>query len=798
MAEAYVEKELHCYHCGEQCTGNTIQFDEKMFCCEGCRMVYQLLEKKGLCDYYTLNNTPGLNQRVKVRPDKFAFLDDITIQQQLISFADDNSTHISFYLPQVHCSSCLYLLENLHRIDPAITSSRVDFGKKEISIIFRTGQVTIRRIAELLTSLGYEPYISLNNLNGYRPRIEKKLLYQLGVAGFCFANIMLLSFPEYLGIEESERSLLLSFRIISLVLSLPVVLFSAAPFYISGWKGLRAKFLNIDAPIALAILVTFGRSVYEIASGTGSGYLDSMSGIVFFMLAGRVLQDKTYRQLSFDRDFTSYFPIAVTVIKDGRQIPTPLPEVKNGDTLLIHNEELIPADGIITRGQAFIDYSFVTGESVPVRKEMGELVYAGGKQCGNNIELLVIKEVMQSYLTQLWARDEMKQEQETKSISFVHLLSRYFTYIVITISLFSGLYWAFNNESLAWNAATAVLIVACPCALLLSNTFTNASILRILGRNRFYLRNAQVIEDIANTTHVVFDKTGTLTVPQNSKLVYSGGILSSGELAAVAALTAHSNHPLSRAINTFIAAARIPAVSKFREHAGLGLEGIVDKRYLRLGSRMFIGQAASHAPVDGNVYLSIDGEYRGCFKLQNRYRSFTPNLLKLLAAKFRLSILSGDNDAERSRLRAFAERDINLHFEQKPEDKLKYIQRLQENNEKVMMVGDGLNDAGALKQSDTGIAVADDSNSFTPASDVIINAGELSKLPSIIGLCRANKRIIIASFIVSIVYNIIGIFFAVQGTLSPLVAAILMPSSSISILLLTSGSSHVLAKWYKL
>ncbi len=215
----------------------------------------------------------------------------------------------------------------------------------------------------------------------------------MGVAGFCFANIMLMSFPEYLGIDDKEDQLLIFFRYLNLILSLPVFFYSAGEFYTSAWNALKQKFLNIDAPIVLAIWVTFARSLYEVFTGTGSGYFDSMTGIVFFMLAGRVLQDRTHRQLNFDRDYTSYFPVAVTRINNDSPDTVTLPDIRLNDTLLIHNQELIPADGIITRGRALIDYSFVTGESLPVAKEMGEIVYAGGKQVGGNIEVLVIKEV---------------------------------------------------------------------------------------------------------------------------------------------------------------------------------------------------------------------------------------------------------------------------------------------------------------------------------------------------------------------------------------------------------------------
>jgi Cu+-exporting ATPase len=619
------------------------------------------------------------------------------------------------------------------------------------------------------------------------------MIYQLGVAGFCFGNIMLMSFPEYLGIDASETALRSVFRWMNFGLAIPVLLYSALPFYISSWKSLKHKFLNIDTPITLAIIITFIRSAYVVINGTGGGYFDSMTGIVFFMLAGRILQDKTYRQLSFERDYTSYFPIAVSIIKDDKEMATQLPDIKPGDTMLIHNEELIPADGILTKGKAFIDYSFVTGESLPVLKEVGELIYAGGKQTEGNIEILVIKEVTQSYLTKLWNKDEMKEKAGSKNVSFVHLLSRWFTYIVLTIAIVTAIYWQINDPSKLWPAVTAIFIIACPCALLLSNSFTNGNILRILGRNHFYLRSAQTIEEIAIANHVVFDKTGTLTSTREQNITYEGARLTAYQLEQVAALAASSSHPLSRTLSKHFGNTGKVIVAGFKETTGKGIEGFVNEDVIKVGSYQFVtGHSGRHYGT--KVYVSIENKLYGYFLFSNHYREEVPELLKTLKGHYKLSVLSGDNDAEKENLQRLMNKKAIMLFHQGPEDKLNYVKKLQQQGDKVIMIGDGLNDAGALKQSNVGIAVAEQINNFTPSSDAIIEAKQLTRLTRFIRLCKANRNIVIASFVLSIVYNIIGLFFAVQGNLSPLIAAILMPCSSLSILLITFGSSNLLAR----
>ncbi|GAA4445231.1 heavy metal translocating P-type ATPase metal-binding domain-containing protein [Pontibacter saemangeumensis] len=786
-----------CYHCGDSCIDELIEADDKAFCCTGCKTVYELLEENNLCTYYNLEQNPGITGKKPLAESRFAYLDDAGVEAQLISFRSDAICKLTFYIPQMHCSSCIWLLENLFKLNPGVAESTVNFLRKEVSLTYYHQKTSLREVVQLLARIGYEPAITLADTDGKKQRKQSNALtYKLGIAGFCFGNVMLLAFPDYLALgEEVQRDYGPFFGYLSLLLSLPVFFYSARGFFTSAWQGIRQRMVNIDIPIATGLLALFCVSTFEIVSGSGPGYLDSFTGLVFFMLIGKYFQQKTYDTLSFDRDYTSYFPVSVTVLREqGEEEAVAVRNLKVGDRIRIRNQELIPADAMLLQGSALIDYSFVSGESEPVEKVVGEVIYAGGRQVGESVELEVVKEVSQGYLTQLWNDNVFSKNEGQRMESYANVAGKWFIIVTLLVAAGALLFWVPRDMDMAMKAFTSVLIIACPCALSLSTPFVHGNTLRIFGKNKFYLKNTAVVETLAKIDTVVFDKTGTLTEPSASELTYTGKALTAIQQLSIKSVLRHSTHPLSQRIFQHLSGETM-AVTNFKEFAGKGLKGEVNGQLVRIGSASYIGVSVEKVKeaLHTSVYVSVNGVILGYYTFFNVYRAGLRQVLQQLGDK-KIAVLSGDNDHEEARLKELLGTGAELNFNQSPVQKLEYIQRLKSEHRHVLMVGDGLNDAGALKQSDAGIALTNSITNFSPSCDAILDATAFEKLSKFIGFSKKSMRIILASFALSLVYNVVGLSLAVQGLFTPIASAILMPISSISVIVFATLSVRLAAK----
>jgi P-type Cu+ transporter len=782
--------EIKCFHCGQPCD-ELVLSRGKSFCCFGCKTVFEILTENELCEYYSFDETPGTSQK-HASEESFAYLNEPSVRSEIMEFDSPSFSRVKFTIPAIHCISCIWLLENFQRLQQGVLKSEVNFAARSVTIDFDPASIGPGNVAQRLASLGYAPQITAGNSRQGVGSSNKSLLMKLAVAGFAFGNIMLLSFPEYLGLDDSDKNLRTLFSYLNILLTTPVIGYSARDYFINAYRSFSQRQINIDLPIAAGLLALLSRSLYDILLHTGPGYLDSLTGLVFFLLIGRWFQGKTYETLAFDRDYKAYFPLAVNRRIGSEWAPIVIHELRIGDQIKIRNLEIVPADADLLSAETFIDYSFVTGESRPVKVVTGSLIYAGGRVIGQPIELSVRKKASQGHLTSLWNNPIFQKPREASLNRTIDRAARYFTWVVLGIAVATAIFWNGYDPSRVWLVLTSVLMVACPCALALATPFTYGSLLRSFGRNHLYLKNADVIERMAAIDTIVFDKTGTITHNQNPVIRFDGE-LEADELSWIKVLSGYSTHPLSNLIFQSIKAHSEFDVTDFREYPGKGIEGILNHHLVKMGSAQFVGSTHKLSPGSTSVFVSIDEETRGYFSIGVSIRENIKPMLFRLDDKV-CALLSGDNDSDRLQMESLFGSSVNLLFNQTPLDKLQFVRGLQEKGKRVMMIGDGLNDAGALKQSDVGIAVTDDTSVFTPSCDGILQGDEVQSLDRLLALASSSRNILRAGFALSFFYNAITLSFAVTGHLTPLVAAILMPISSISVVGFASVAVHLTAR----
>ncbi len=777
-----IQKE--CTHCQLPISGGSHhQSSHGEYCCYGCMMVDELLKGENrFIDPAIFHNK------------KFDYLQNDKIQKDLLSFEEGAIAKIEIHLPQIHCSSCIYLLENLQEIAKGILDVKVNFGQKIASITFLKKDITLPQIASLLHYIGYPP--DFNTTDKASKKRINKLVIQLGVAGFFFGNTMLLALPDYLHSDLSlDSNLQQFFRILMMLFSIPVILYSAQDYFINAFKNIRGGSISIDLPIALGILVIFIRSSFEVLTGIGPGYFDSLNGLIFFLLIGKWYQQKTYENFRFDRDFKSFIPLAANlVLQNGKNHSIPIADLKKGDIIIVEKDELLPADAILKENQATLDYSYITGEAEPIEKTLDAKVYAGAKIKSDAAIFEILSAADSSYLANLWEQFSDKRKAASHQIGINTNISQYFSLAIVLIAVISAALWATIDLGKAINVFTAVLIVACPCALALAQPFSSGSMLRQFGKKGFFLKNANVLHKLAEVEYIAFDKTGTLTQLDTMTVQWHGEPLADDEKQLLVSLIKKSRHSLSTSLVQFLSPSNFIAseISDFAEIEGEGLRGYIANTYLEIGRAKFVDVAEEASTT--SIYVKIDEILRGYFTFHQNTRAQTNQLIQDLIPNYELAMISGDNDKQEKAYRSLFGEKPKLLFEQTPKQKLEFIDSLNAAGQKTLMVGDGLNDAGALNHGHAGISLCEDQMHFFPPSDAVLKAGSLSLLPRFLHLSKKNEQGIKIAILISLLYNVVGLSFAIAGLLSPLVCAILMPISSLTVVLFTSSWSSYYAQ----
>lgn len=773
---------MGCYHCGDKIIGKPISKEDKDFCCSGCLTVYEILSDNGLDQFYEFNQQSGIKPATEGNA-KYTALDVPEIFDDFIEFQNDEVYIATFFLPAIHCSSCIYLLENLQKLNPDILTSEANFTARTLSLTIKKSR-KLSEVASLLESIGYKPELrrSKDKTSSY----DKKLLLQLGFAGFAFGNVMLWSVPEYLGLDDMFKGFRNFSAYLTLLVSIPVLLYSASAYFISAYTAIRTRQLNLDIPVAIGILVLFTKSAASILMQEGSSYMDSFTGFVFFLLIGKWFQSKTYRNMSFDNDPKAYFPLGVhrlNKITEEEEV-IKIESIEKDDILKIFNEEIIPCDAELISKKAVIDTSFITGEANLATLKVGDKIYAGSKLIGSAIQVKALSTTSRSKFASIWN----KSAKTTKSIvqNRENLLSKYFLIIVGVVSTAAAITWAFIDPSRILEIVTAILVVACPCALAISFPFVYGNALRKLGKSGLYFRNSHEIQKMIKVNHIVFDKTGTLTKDRIEGVNYEGEEMSAELKGQVFALTRQSTHPYSKSITKYLEKTvnQIDEITDYNEVSGLGVEAkTTNGDTIKVGNAQFTN--AQDKFNESGSYLSINDKVLGFFKFQSQLREGIIEEINRLQKDYKVTLLSGDQATDEVLFKAL-EQPIDMYFNLSPTDKKNHIIRFNESGDVVAFIGDGLNDSEALEEAELGISVSEDEFRFTPKCDAIIESDKIKQLKSFFKFGLHAKKVLRICMYFSLTYNTFGITFAFMGYVTPLFAAILMPISSISIVLLST------------
>ncbi len=778
-----------CVHCGDPCGSGRVTTEAGPFCCGGCASVHALLTARGLEAFYACEVPAGRPQRdADLRdPDRFLVLDDPAVRDRFVRQDDGRRAQVTFPVPSLHCASCVWLLERLGRVDGRIGRTEVDLLRRTVTVTFESPRMRLSEVAAALAGVGYEPLLT-DETPKPATAARRRLYAQIGVAGFAFGNIMLFSIPRYANGAPLEDGFQRLFDALNVALALPVLAYSATDFFKGAWQAVRHRTVSLDVPIAIGLAALVLRSLVDIGTGRGEGYLDSFAGLVFFLLIGRLFQQQAFDWIGFDRTFRSFFPLSVLVESPGgHAAPVAIEHLRPGNRIVLRPGEVVPADARLVDDRAHIDYAFLTGERDPVAVAKGGLVRAGGRLTRTNARFDVLRDVTSSELAGLWTQRSPATPRSHWLTDVSARFGAWFVIVALGLAV-AGFAWWWPDTTRALEVATAVLIIACPCALTLAAPITLGTAMTMLGRRGWYLRDPSALLDLSRVDSVVFDKTGTLTASGQTTVTVSG--LTEDDLARARALAAGSVHPISRALAGTDRAA-LPVDARV-EIIGRGLCGTVDGHAVAIGSAAFIREdcgATGDLPASGTV-VAIDGVVRGSITPHAPVRPGVEAAVRTLAASTRVALLSGDRDAGDDRwTRLFGDRAI---FNRSAREKREHVARLRAGGEHVLMVGDGLNDAGAFEAADIGVAVSDDTACLVPACDVVVAGAQLATLPHVLTYARRARRTIVICFVISVFYNVIGLSLALAGLLSPLVAAILMPVSSLTVV----GTSVGLARWW--
>lgn len=817
MTDVLAQPELHakadassadctCTHCDLPVpAGLVVPGQANQFCCQGCASVYELIHGCGLDSYYRLreqSESPGRSVTL-TNADRLASFDTDKFHELYVQQRDDGTSVVDLMLEGVHCAACVWLIEKLPRVVPGVIEARLSLRQATVRITWDPAQVTLSRIGKALGTLGYPSHPARGNKQGVQLAEQRTMLVRMGVAGALAGNTMLLAFALYTGLfSEMQDQYAQLFRWASAVLGVIALAWPGRVFFQGAWAAIRTRSPHLDVPIALALGVGGVAGLINVVLNRGDIYFDSLTVLVFLLLVGRFIQYRQQRRadesvgLLFSLTPTHCRRIVTTQNDAIEQVP--VEAVSVGDLLEVRAGELIPADGMVERGSASVIASLLTGESAPVPIQVGDGICAGSQLASATIRLRVSAIGEDTRVGKLM---DLVQSGVSDKPAIVALTDRIAGWFVITLSSIAVIVfamWSLVDVSLAVDHTVALLIIACPCALGLATPLTLAVAIGRAARKDILIKSGAVLDRLAKPGRILMDKTGTMTRGA-MRVEYWVGDTSIQPL--VIAAERHATHPIARAIVQYADDHDQQTPTDAFESVRVddcGIEVRLPKGTVHIGSKGYMQRHANtitqahEQQAQGwaqqaltTIYVARDRQVVSLLAVGDALHPHTKQAIAQLTQwGWQVEMLTGDDPAVAKQVAKAAGLSADaVHAGATPEQKLERVKR-RDSAGPIVMVGDGVNDAAALAAAEVGIAVSGGAEASMAAADVYLAKPGLQGLVELVASARRSRAVVLQNLSLSLTYNAIAIGLAAAGLVTPLVAAVLMPLSSATVLAL--------------
>ncbi len=806
-----------CFHCSLPIPPNDrvtaeIDGEEQAFCCTGCKAVCQAIYDAGLEGFYQRTPEGTCLAPPPEIPKEVALYDLDEVQEEFVGdLGEEREIHL--LIEGIHCAACVWLIEHTLSAMPGIVSAQVNLSGKRLHVKWHNGRIQLSSIIQRLGQIGYAavPY-DPEMAEGALKRQNRHLLYRMAFAAFGMMNLMWISIALYAGANEGEFRTM--FHWIGFALATPVLFYSGYPFYKGAWSGLKNFHLGMDLPIAIGASITYLYSVYITLSGSLAGevYYDTVVNFLFVILVGRYLEAMSKRQaVAATQRLFDLQPRVATLMQEDREKVVPIRAVSLGDIVLVKPGERIPVDGTVVEGSGGVDESMLTGESQAVMKGVGDTVAAGTINNHGALQIEVRGSLKNTALGRIISLVEEAQASKAPIQCLADQIVPWFVAVTLALATLTFLYWVNSSVEVALLAATSVLIITCPCAFGLATPMSIAVASGLGAKYGILVKNGEVLETLSSINHVIFDKTGTLTEGGISVVgihtetaTWSEGTESCPSeiaelMSRLGAMERFAEHPSAQAIIEWLAQQDLDhhgfKAENFQYRPGQGVTALVAGEQLLAGnaSLMAAHEVSTSAHFDrlsaeldsrgvGSLHIAAGGCQVALIAIEDRIRSDAYDLIAALKQEgLKLTLLTGDR---RQAAEAIAQRlgGLEVIAEVLPEEKDRVVRSLQEQGERVAMVGDGVNDAPALVRADVGIAMGSGTDVSIASADIVLMSSELEKVRLAIGLSRRTLRTIRQNIGISITYNMIMVPLAMAAIVTPLVAAVSMPLSSLAVI----------------